>query len=38
MPLLGWALGITFAEAVAAIDHWVAFILLAPSAAVWPGT
>lgn len=28
MPLLGWALGIAFAEAVAAIDHWVAFILL----------
>ena len=28
MPLLGWALGIAFAEAVAAVDHWVAFILL----------
>jgi putative Mn2+ efflux pump MntP len=27
-PLLGWALGIAFAEAVAAVDHWVAFILL----------
>ncbi|MGK9236732.1 manganese efflux pump MntP family protein [Inquilinus limosus] len=28
MPLLGWALGIAFAEAVAAVDHWVAFVLL----------
>jgi putative Mn2+ efflux pump MntP len=28
MPLLGWALGIAFAEAVAAVDHWIAFVLL----------
>lgn len=28
MPLLGWALGIAFAEGVAAVDHWVAFVLL----------
>ncbi|WP_342237230.1 manganese efflux pump MntP [Inquilinus sp. OTU3971] len=28
MPLLGWALGIAFAESVAAVDHWVAFVLL----------
>ncbi|WP_062390070.1 manganese efflux pump MntP [Demequina iriomotensis] len=29
MPLVGWALGSAFAEAIAAFDHWVAFGLLA---------
>ena len=29
MPLIGYLLGSTFAEAVSAFDHWVAFILLA---------
>ncbi|MCR4695372.1 MAG: manganese efflux pump MntP family protein [Pseudobutyrivibrio sp.] len=29
MPLLGFLLGSTFAEKIIAIDHWVAFILLA---------
>lgn len=29
MPLLGWALGTTFADRIAPIDHWVAFGLLA---------
>jgi len=29
MPLLGWALGSTFAERIAPVDHWVAFGLLA---------
>lgn len=28
MPLLGWALGQTFADAIAAADHWIAFGLL----------
>lgn len=28
-PLVGWALGIGFAEHLAAFDHWVAFALLA---------
>lgn len=28
MPLIGYLLGSTFAEAVSAFDHWVAFILL----------
>lgn len=28
MPLIGYFLGSTFAEAVSAFDHWVAFILL----------
>ena len=28
MPLLGWALGLTFALVLRAVDHWVAFILL----------
>ena len=29
MPLAGWALGTAFAGRIAAIDHWVAFALLA---------
>lgn len=29
MPLIGWAIGISFAEYIEKIDHWVAFILLA---------
>lgn len=29
MPFLGWALGMQFAELIAPIDHWVAFVLLA---------
>ncbi|MBK1665663.1 hypothetical protein CKO38_13915 [Rhodospirillum rubrum] len=28
-PLIGWALGLTFAARIAAFDHWVAFTLLA---------
>lgn len=28
MPLAGWMLGRAFAEFVAAVDHWVAFVLL----------
>lgn len=28
MPVLGWAAGSAFANAIAAIDHWVAFALL----------
>ncbi|MBQ7855567.1 MAG: manganese efflux pump [Alistipes sp.] len=28
MPLLGYALGISFADVVASIDHWIAFLLL----------
>ena len=28
MPLMGWALGSTFARKIAAYDHWIAFILL----------
>jgi putative Mn2+ efflux pump MntP len=28
-PIVGWALGLTFAGFVAAIDHWIAFGLLA---------
>lgn len=28
-PLAGWGLGLLFAEIIASIDHWVAFILLA---------
>lgn len=28
MPLLGWGLGVAFAEALRAVDHWVALILL----------
>ncbi|WP_119680826.1 manganese efflux pump MntP [Indioceanicola profundi] len=27
MPLLGWAVGISFADLVQSVDHWVAFIL-----------
>jgi len=29
MPLIGFALGMAFADIVAAVDHWIAFILLA---------
>ena len=29
MPLIGWAIGISFAEYIEKIDHWVAFVLLA---------
>ena len=29
MPLIGWLLGSQFAQHVTAIDHWVAFVLLA---------
>ena len=29
MPLLGWALGISFQQYITSIDHWVAFVLLA---------
>lgn len=29
MPLAGWALGTAFADHIAAVDHWVAFVLLA---------
>ncbi len=29
MPVLGYFLGTTFAEKLAAVDHWIAFILLA---------
>lgn len=28
MPLLGWALGTSFASAITTYDHWVAFVLL----------
>lgn len=28
MPLLGYLLGVSFAERVAEIDHWIAFVLL----------
>jgi len=28
MPLIGWSIGINFAEYIEKIDHWVAFILL----------
>jgi len=28
MPLIGWAIGISFANYIEKIDHWVAFILL----------
>jgi putative Mn2+ efflux pump MntP len=28
-PLAGWALGVGFAEHLAAVDHWIAFALLA---------
>ena len=29
MPLLGYFIGITFADMVSDIDHWIAFVLLA---------
>lgn len=28
MPLIGWSLGVAFASAIAAFDHWIAFVLL----------
>lgn len=28
MPILGWLLGVTFAQYIAEIDHWIAFGLL----------
>lgn len=28
MPLLGWALGKSFSQAIASVDHWIAFLLL----------
>lgn len=28
MPLVGWALGLAFADAFEAFDHWIAFVLL----------
>jgi putative Mn2+ efflux pump MntP len=28
MPLIGWALGSTFADSITAFDHWIAFALL----------
>ena len=29
MPLLGWLLGYRFEAAIASVDHWIAFVLLA---------
>ena len=29
MPLLGWAVGISFEKYVVRVDHWIAFVLLA---------
>jgi manganese efflux pump family protein len=29
MPLVGWALGMAFADAFQSVDHWIAFALLA---------
>lgn len=29
MPLVGWAVGKQFVEYIAAVDHWIAFVLLA---------
>ena len=29
MPLIGWLLGAAFADMIAAVDHWIAFALLA---------
>ena len=29
MPLIGWAVGTTFASKIKMVDHWIAFILLA---------
>ena len=28
MPLIGWALGAAFTDMIAAVDHWIAFVLL----------
>ncbi|MGP1455219.1 MAG: manganese efflux pump MntP [Treponema sp.] len=28
MPIIGWAAGVQFASYIAAIDHWIAFLLL----------
>ena len=28
MPLIGWALGVRFQQAIASVDHWIAFGLL----------
>ncbi len=28
MPLIGWAVGSTFAKKIVAFDHWIAFVLL----------
>ena len=28
MPLVGWLLGASFADKIAAVDHWIAFVLL----------
>ena len=33
MPLIGWALGTQLADFITPIDHWIAFILLALTAA-----
>ncbi len=29
MPAVGWLLGASFADKIAAVDHWIAFVLLA---------
>ena len=29
MPAIGWLLGASFADLIAAVDHWIAFVLLA---------
>ena len=29
MPIIGWLAGLTIASAIASVDHWVAFVLLA---------
>ena len=29
MPAIGWLLGASFADRIAAVDHWIAFVLLA---------
>ncbi len=29
MPLLGWSLGVAFADVIRNVDHWIAFVLLA---------
>ncbi len=28
MPLIGWSMGIKFESYIAALDHWIALILL----------